>query len=529
MGFCFYGFLPITYANHSKEISACQKIGAMAFTHHLQNIARQPLYKVRIYGKSDNRGLHFPLYYKNNREYSMNLIDKFALPHYGQAGGDALYKARLLTGILLAILALMTPYGLFFGLAPDMSLGERLAGVVPLTVMWGLFSGILWMLKNHGHYELCTHAVIGCACLGIYSGVFMTGGPAQTPSGMQLLIPAFMAFSLLGMSEGIAWACTIAGIFALLNLMHSFGFAFPMVTKPGMMEITRLFNWYIAFIILTALFIIHMQMNNRLRSERDIERDKYRHVADVATKSIIVNETADAMARSGEELLSASMQQKTAIEQLSTTTEELGATASQNKALAHSAMEAIRDTEKQLNTSASDIALLAETIHEILKSSEEIRTINNVIDEIAYQTNMLSLNAMIEASRAGDGNGGFKVVAVEVKKLAERSAKAADNINKLLERNFQSVKKGVSVSQIMQKRFREITENVRPVTESIQNVSDASHEQNEAIHQIMLGLNDIDRAIENNQRLSKASSDMAAKLHSNSAELLEALATLQQG
>jgi hypothetical protein len=459
----------------------------------------------------------------------MNLIDKFALPQYGQIGGDALYKARLLAGILLVILALMTPYGLFFGLAPDMSIGERLAGVVPLLVMWVVFSGILWVLKTQGKYNLCTHVVIGMATLGIFSGIFMTGGPAQTPSGMQLLIPLFMAFSLLGMREGIIWGIVILAMFTLTTLIHASGFVFPLVTKPEMMSITRLFNWYIAFLILVALFIIHMQMNNRLRRELDIERDKYRHVAEVAAKSAVVNETADAMTKSGKDLFHASLQQKTAIEQLSTTAEELGATAEQNKTLAASAMEAIKETEKQLNISAADIMQMVETMHEIQNSSEEIKTINNVIDEIAYQTNMLSLNAMIEASRAGDGNGGFKVVAVEVKKLSERSAKAAENINKLLERNFLSVKKGAALSQTMQKRFKEITENVKPVTHSIQNVSDASHEQNEAIRQIMQGLLDIDRAIENNQALSQSSSTMAAQLKNNSQSLLKALATLQNG
>lgn len=458
----------------------------------------------------------------------MNLIDKFALPQYGQAGGDALYKARLLTGILLAILILMTPYGLFFGLAPHMSAGERLAGVVPMAVMWLAFSGILWTLKNKGKYHLCTHIVIGMATLGIYSGIYMTGGPAQTPSGMQLLVPLFMAFSLLGLQEGIIWGITILSIFTITSLMHASGFVFPVVTKPEMMNITRIFNWYIAFLILTALFIINMQMNNRLRRERDAERDKYRHVAEVAAQSVVVNETADALAKSGKDLLNASLQQKTAIEQLSTTTEELGATAAQNTTLAASAMEAIKETEKQLNISAGDIMQMVETMQEVQKSSEEIKTINNVIDEIAYQTNMLSLNAMIEASRAGEGNGGFKVVAVEVKKLSERSAKAAENINRLLERNFLSVKKGANLSQTMQKRFRDITEHVKPVTYSIQNVSDASQEQHEAIRQIMQGLFDIDRAIENNQALSQSSSTMSAQLKTNSEELLKALGTLQK-
>jgi hypothetical protein len=457
----------------------------------------------------------------------MNIIERITHPQFGHRDADILFKSRLLTGIILAFMAVISLFALFFGLAPNMSIAERLAGVLPVVTLWLCFAGILWLLKNKGMFEFCTHVVISATFLGIASGIFMTGGPVHTPSGAMLFTPVFMAFCLLQLRDGFIWAGIIAGINLVGMIMYFNGYQFPMVTKPEMLDITRAFNWFMAFIVLVALVVIYVLMNNRLRQERDIERDRYKHVANIANGSSIVNETADALSDASQLLLQASLQQKTAIEELSTTTEQLGATAAQNKSLAASAMSGMLETEKQLRISSNEINELVATMNEVQQSSEEIKTINNVIDEIAYQTNMLSLNAMIEASRAGDGNGGFKVVAVEVKKLSERSAKAADNINKLLEKNFLSVKKGAALTHTMNQRFQEISGNVKPVTLSIQNVSDASHEQHEAIRQIMQGLLDIDRAIENNQSMATVSADMSQQLKEHAEHLIQALDKLK--
>ena len=95
----------------------------------------------------------------------------------------------------------------------------------------------------------------------------------------------------------------------------------------------------------------------------------------------------------------------------------------------------IQKNEKHVRESEIEVSSLVNCMAEVSNLSHEIQMINNVINDISYQTNLLSLNAMIEASRAGEGNGGFKVVATEVQKLAERSAEAAKSINELLEKN----------------------------------------------------------------------------------------------
>ena len=166
-------------------------------------------------------------------------------------------------------------------------------------------------------------------------------------------------------------------------------------------------------------------------------------------------------------------------------------------------------------------------MEEMRNSSEQIQNINNVVDEIAYQTNILSLNAMIEASRS-DEQGGFKVVALEVKRLAERSADAASDINKLLNENLKSVQSGVELTEGMSHTFANISAHMQPMVNQIQNIADASFEQNEAIRQIMEGIHDIDKSINSNQDLAEAFNKTVGELRNNASALNRVIKTLQQ-
>ena len=243
-------------------------------------------------------------------------------------------------------------------------------------------------------------------------------------------------------------------------------------------------------------------------------------------ESAVVMKTADNMADNNERLLAFTLQQKTATEELAVTTEELAATAEQNTKLTNNAMSTIRDTEQNIMQSKGMTDNLTQSMENIRTSSEEIQTINNVINDIAYQTNILSLNAMIEASRAESSGGGFKVVALEVKRLSERSAKAADDINRLLASNFEYVKEGVNQAVNMKIRFDDISAAIHPLSEIIQNVNDASLEQNEAIRQINQGIEDIDRAVDENRKLVDNASDKAKELRENAESLMSVVYTL---
>ncbi len=272
----------------------------------------------------------------------------------------------------------------------------------------------------------------------------------------------------------------------------------------------------------TVLVILYKKL-----IRRRLDQTYYDVMGQLDSESEIVSQNATTLANTSEDLLNFALQQKSATEQLSVTTEELGATAEQNQHLASKAMITIKDADNHVTQSRETIGVLVNSIDKINQSGKEIKTINDVINDIAFQTNILSLNAMIEASRSSEHNGGFKVVAMEVKRLAERSKQAAESINTLLNNNFQTVQESVNLAEDMNQRFNEISQAIQPLVGMIQNVSDASAEQHEAIRQITKGISEIDRAVDENKNLAALSSTTANELHNNATSLLNVVEMLQ--
>jgi methyl-accepting chemotaxis protein len=155
----------------------------------------------------------------------------------------------------------------------------------------------------------------------------------------------------------------------------------------------------------------------------------------------------------------------------------------------------------------------------IRSSNKEIQIINNVINDIAQQTNLLSLNAMIEASRFEGENAGFQVVALEVKKLAEQSVEAVGNINKVLEDNTKAVEQGFSLTQTLSRQVIHIQTEVEPVTITNQQVVDGCNEQTLAIEQLNHSVQQIDLAISNNRKLAMNATLLADELQDETSKL----------
>ncbi|RXJ93637.1 chemotaxis protein [Malaciobacter molluscorum] len=152
------------------------------------------------------------------------------------------------------------------------------------------------------------------------------------------------------------------------------------------------------------------------------------------------------------------------------------------------------------------------TVNAMTKLNEEVISINEaigVIDQIAFQTNILSLNAAVEAATAGESGKGFAVVAQEVRNLASRSAQAAQEIKAIVENATLKAQEGKEVTDKMLNGYNHLDETINTTIELIKEVADAAKEQQTAISQINDTVNNLDKATQENASLSTTISTMA--------------------
>lgn len=429
-------------------------------------------------------------------------LDFFIHDSY-QQNLSSFYKARLLVGILLSIaISVISFCPLFFiidGLPPQAFTAYLVIGISGFT----LWSSLLFFLKTSTlHFELISQIALLSMVSILFSGILITGGPLLTEVHPLLSVPSIMAFLLVGYRKGVYWSVGIVLSFFLLSILSIRGIEYYNFPPESIRPALRLFNWSYAFIIIASLTYLYEVISTSSLNQSTAQQERYKHISNMAMNSDVIHATANQLSESGEELLNSTIHQKAAIENLAATTEELFATSEDNLQNASTSLQKAGEIQVQLIQSHSHSVALSSAMEHIKSSSEEIQIINNVINDIAQQTNLLSLNAMIEASRFDEENGGFQIVALEVKKLAERSVDAVGQINKVLKENTEAVEQGFQYTQTLAQQIEHIQQQIAPVTLTNQQVVDGCNEQTLAIGQVNDSVQQIDEAIANNRKLA---------------------------
>ncbi len=211
------------------------------------------------------------------------------------------------------------------------------------------------------------------------------------------------------------------------------------------------------------------------------------------------------MSSGSQQLSQGASEQAAAAEQASSSMEEMSSNIRQN---ADNAMQ----TEKIAVKSAQDAQEGGKAVAQTVQAMKDIAGKISIIEEIARQTNLLALNAAIEAARAGEHGKGFAVVASEVRKLAERSQKAAAEISEL---SSTSVEVAETAGQMLDRMLPDI----QRTAELVQEISAACKEQDSGAAQINKAIQQLDQVIQQNASASEQMSATAEELSSQSEQL----------
>lgn len=259
-------------------------------------------------------------------------------------------------------------------------------------------------------------------------------------------------------------------------------------------------------------------------------RDRIAHiVGEVRTGSESVATASGEIAQGNNDLSSRTEQQASALETTASSMEQLSATVKQN---ADNASQA-----NQLAQSASSVAIqggkvvnqVVQTMKGINDSSRKISDIIQVIDGIAFQTNILALNAAVEAARAGEQGRGFAVVASEVRSLAGRSADAAKEIKTLINASVERVAQGSALVDQAGATMTEVVSSIRRVTDIMGEISAASKEQSTGVSQVGQAVTRMDQTTQQNAALVEEMAAAASSLRTQAQELVQTVVVFKLG
>lgn len=173
-------------------------------------------------------------------------------------------------------------------------------------------------------------------------------------------------------------------------------------------------------------------------------------------------------------------------------------------------MEALANKVRASSKHGQELA--NKTVESISNINEKVTTITEaitIIDQIAFQTNILSLNAAVEAATAGESGKGFAVVAQEVRNLASRSAEAANEIKKLVEVATAESNVGSSIANDMIKGYETLNENISSTTTLIDQVSKDTSIQQEKISEVNSIISNIDKTVQENAKIAEETNDIS--------------------
>lgn len=227
-----------------------------------------------------------------------------------------------------------------------------------------------------------------------------------------------------------------------------------------------------------------------------------------------------------QKLAEGTTEQAASIQETSSTLEETESMVQQNRDNTQQAAVLAKKSKEYASKSNAEMQKMMDAMEDLKKSSAEIGKIIKVIDEIAFQTNILSLNAAVEAARAGDAGKGFAVVAEEVRSLAQRSAQAAKDTAVIIDSNIAMSDNGVKIANDVQESVSEIDIQSKKVSELLDEISVATDEQAQGVGQINKAIAQMEMVMSSNAQSAEESASASKALYEQTLNMRDVISNL---
>jgi methyl-accepting chemotaxis protein len=280
---------------------------------------------------------------------------------------------------------------------------------------------------------------------------------------------------------------------------------------------SRLFPVALATFLISLLSIIFSFVIGLVLSSM-ISSRIIRITRELTDGSAKILQASSQLSFSSQEIASGATEQASGVEETSSSIEELNSMVQQNVGNAKEASVLADKTINEVTVGSREMERMVSSMVSIKESADQIQSIIDIIEDIAFQTNMLALNASVEAARAGEAGMGFAVVADEVKNLASRSAQSVKETARIIKEAIMKASEGEEISGSLSVIFKEILVYSRKMGEMVKEVEAASRQQAEGISQVTKAIVQFDQVVQKNV--------LSAELTANTSISLEQQATL---